>query len=87
MVVEKQFSSQSGVTTVQKHSTRESSGTLKLVQNDVVEQMLQHFPGYEAKWKDGSYVEGNILTIVRLYAWVAIVVRFAVENGKREEHR
>lgn len=51
----------------------ESTETLKLFWNEVVEQVLRSFLGHDSERKDISYVQGTIIANARGYALVANV--------------
>lgn len=71
---------------VHTSSTEDSVKTLTLFLNDVVEQMLQDFQGHDLKTKDESYVEGPVMSIAMVDAWVTKVVQCSVEKKKPESH-
>lgn len=66
------------VPAVQGCSARESAETLALFSNKVVRQLLRYFMGYDLKQKDRIFVEGTIMLVARLDAWIATRLRFLV---------
>lgn len=71
---------------VQGYSTDESAKMLTLFWYEVGKHMLQNFLRYSSKWKDVSYVKGNIVSISKLNGWVVTMVHCLVEKRKRGGH-
>lgn len=55
--------------------------------NEVEKQLLQDFLQYNPKRKNGSYVEGILMSITKLGDWVATMVRYLPEREKLGGHR
>lgn len=71
---------------VQISSAEESDETLTIFRNDVARQVLRQFMGYQRKNQGRSYVNGRIMSIASLAAWVETVERCLVERKKHGEH-
>lgn len=67
----------------QVYSGDESSETLTPFRNEIENQELCDFLGYDPKRKDGSCVKRTIILISWLAVWVANVVHCLVETKER----
>lgn len=77
-VYEEQSSLGDGIPSIRISSAAESAETVTRFQNDVARKVLRESTGYEAKRKDGSYVDATVISIARLDVWVATVIRCSV---------
>lgn len=87
IVVEEWSSLQSEMPTGQGYSDGESVEILKMSPNEAGGQVLHYFLDYDPKIEDESYAERANMSIARLAAWIAIVIRRSVEKEKRKEQR
>lgn len=82
IVVKEALFLQSRVPTVQGYFAEENSETLALSPIEIEEQVLRDFLGYDPIWKDGSWVEGTIMSIAGLDICMATAVRFLAVNKR-----
>lgn len=77
----------SGVPPVQGYSTSDSAEMLISFRDKVWEQVLRNFLGFDRKYNGGSYVEGTIILMTTVDAWVPIMVHCEVEKKNHGGHR
>lgn len=78
-VEEERSSLQSNVAAVLVFSVRETAETLTRFPNNVAKWILWNYTCYKVRKNDGTYVDGVLVSIYRLYVRPVVVMRCSVE--------